>query len=352
MIEKISSHELNKIYSDTQSTLKQVNDQILSIKGDMSKKLEIIKYEIDFINHCVYELNTSTQKENVVTLFDNRAGYYDAYETDVYAKLIKEPVNNFNIRMSGLNTFYFRDDIVASIDGVKADKYTNIFKHDTAKTEVLFEKYSTDNIVLTVELNDLTNILYPTRFNMIEIDSFLKGSYTIKELRIYELNEELEKTSNYISLTNFNKIGKNRIILDKKYHFYKIEFVIKLLYKVNENNVISYPFGLKHIYLYDADYDANSFVIVPIHCDENIAIVKDTVVINSNRGVRQSTVPKEKIELYMQYENNVLSLPIECSTPNYRRELSLNTKVVYAKVPLAPNTSTSCIQFFLEKRIE
>lgn len=353
MIEKISSHELNQIYNNTQSKLKLVNDQILSIKGDMSKKLEIIKYEIDFVNYCLNLMDTLNQKENVATLFDNKQGYYDIYETDVYAKLIKEPVNNFNIRMSGLNTFYFRDDLVASIDGVKADKYTNIFKHDTVKTEFLFEKYQRDNITLTIELNDLANILYPTRFNMIEIDSFLKGSYTIDELRIYELNEELEKdSSKYASIKNFNKIGKNRIILDKKYHFYKIEFKIKLLYKVNENDSIFYPFGLKHIYLFDADFDQNSYVIAPIHSDENIAIVKDKVLINSNRGIRESTIAKEKIELYMSFENNVLSLPIEESTSNFRRELAINTKTVYAKIPLLPNTCASCIQFFIEKRIE
>lgn len=352
MVEKISSHELNNIYSNSQNKLKEISDQILSIKGDVSKKLEIIRYEIDFVNYCLNVMNNMESKENVVSLFDNKDGFYDIYETDVYAKLIKEPINSFNIRMSGLNTFYFREDLSGSIDGIKADKYTNIFKHDAIKTEFLFEKYSSDNITLTLELNNLTNILYPTRFNMIEIDSFLKGSYSIEELRIYELNEELDKNNNYTSIKGFNKIGKNRIILDKKYHFYKIEFKIKLLYKVNENDFVYYPFGLKHIYLFDADFNPNSFVITPITNSENIAIVKDKILINSNRGIRESTIAKEKIELYMYYNNNVLSMPFEESTSNFRKELAINTKTIYAKIPLTPGDSISCIQFFIENRIE
>lgn len=346
----ISSHDFNNKFKEASEQLLKVTQTVDEIQESMSQKLKILEAEYNYASYCQALNKAYASEKNVCALFNGNEGIYDIYGIDVLPTTVKSPVDIFNIRMSGLNTCYFRQDMKASINLSESEKYVDLFKHDSLKTEFFYEEFSTDTVVLTLELSDFSNILYPTRFNMIEIDSFLKGSFTLNKLTIYPMTEDFEKTAEPIEFTSFGALGKNRIMLDQKYHFYKIQFSFKLNYSILNEDTLYYPFAIKHIYLYDADFSDKSYTIVPITCDYNIAIVKDTIKIFSNRGTRYSTIKDLGIELYMQYSGGVLSLPFNASTTSLRYEIALNKKTVYAKVPI--NEAISYIKFYVETRIE
>ena len=351
MIERANSHELNQIFNEAQDKIKRVEKDVDTIKNDLATRLDILKYETEYLNYRATQFLNETPEDYTVCLFEKGVGYFDKYGTDVYAKMTKAPINVFNIQMSGLNSYYFREDMKVTINNKILDSYLDIFKHDTISETLFFEKFESPFVTLTLEVSDLSNILYPTRFNVIEIDSFLQGSFHLQKLRIYQLDEDLNTTHAPITVEQFNQLGKNRIIMPEKYHFYKIEFEFYIDYKTLVADELVYPFGLKHIYFYDADFSEGSYVIVPIHANYNIAIVKDQITVISNQSVLDTTIDAMNVELYMQFENNVLSLPFNASTTNSRYEVALNTDTVYAKIPLKLHESLSCIRFNLEKRV-
>lgn len=346
----ISSHDFNTKFKEASEQLMKVGQTVDQIQESMVQKLKILEAEYSYASYCQALAKSYSSEKNVCALFNGNEGIYDVYGIDVIPITVKSPVDIFNIRMSGLNNCYFRQDMKASINKSESEKYVDLFKHDSLKTNFFYEEFSTDTVVLTLELSDFSNILYPTRFNMIEIDSFLKGSFTLNKLVIYPMTEDFEKTAAPIEFTDFGALGKNRIILDQKYHFYKIQFSFKLNYSVLNEDTIYYPFAIKHIYLYDADFSENSYTIIPITCDYNIAIVKDTIKVFSNRGTKYTTIKDLGIELYMQYSGGTLSLPFNASTTSQRHEIALNKKTVYAKVPI--NQAISYIKFYVETRIE
>lgn len=345
----MSSHDFNIKFKEASDKLSETFKKVGDIQESMEQKLKLIDAEFKYANYCNALIKTYSPEKNICPLFNPLEGIYSLYGIDVIPTMIKSPVDIFNIQMSGLNTYYFRQDMKASINDIEKEEYLNLFKHDSLKSELFYKEFNIDTIKLTLEIADFSNILYPTRFNMIEISSFLKGSFALEKILIYPLTEELEKTDFPIEIVDFSVLGDNRIILDQKYHFYKIDFIFKLGYSFLNQDALYYPFALKHIYLYDADFTSNSFVIIPIHCDYDIAIVKDAIKIYSNRGIKTSTISEANIELYMQYENGLLSLPFNPSTTSQRYEIALNQQTVYAKIPI--NKPMNYIQFYVESRI-
>lgn len=350
MIPKMSSQDLNSILETTQDRIEDIDKSFQATRSDMEKKMNVIRYEVDYASEQFAKLEAGLflpdSGMSVLTKVNN--GSFLKYGVSTHGSLTKNMTNVFNLNISGSGEIFFRNDISVSVNDVTADKYQDILKHESLDREMFFEEFASPEIKIVIQTPEASKMLGPTRFNMIEIDSFLNGSYDIQSLKLYTIDDEGE-----ISLSpetySYPSVGKLRIVFPTKRSFYKIEIIAKSKIEFIKNEKKVYPFGIKHIYFYDADFRSDSFAIVPIQQSGYIAIVKEDVRIRDAAGIRASTLTDEKIEIFADYRNGVLETPIYASTAVQRNEIARNLSTLYAKVPLM-NKSIIGVGFEVELR--
>lgn len=328
MIKQISSHDLNNIMENAQNKLIDAQKELMSIKDIVANHLDILEEEKLWNQKCLNELTNITPTSYLsVPLYENAEGNFSTYYLDILPDLVKQPLNVFNI--TSTQTTFFRDDVTLNLlkGNEEKEDVTDILKHDSLKNTYFFKRFTDKDITFMLDIKDYQYPLGASRFNMIEIDAFLPGSFKIKSIALYYGEDS-------IVYNNFNRIGKNRIVLDEKKQIQKIEFCFELLYSVKNGEHVYYPFGLKHIYLYDADFKEDSYAIVKIKSDRLIDLIQDECLINSNRGVVETTLNKLGVEIYAHYADNQLYMPIAISTPYEIYELPLQTDTLYAKIPV------------------
>lgn len=359
MIPKISSDELNNIMDGAKDKLDALNKKFEVSKKDLEDKLKIINYESEYVQHILSKLkNESYEKIKGMKALANldlkNSGKYDRYGSTIHAELIKSPINVFNLEVSALNEVYFREDVKVAVNDEYDDKYLSMLKHDTIQKPIFFDTYKDQINTIKIELNDLSVILGPTKFNVIEIDPYLHGSFDIIDCRIFEFTEEGTANENAvpIKLGYLPSVGIQRIVLPRKINFYKMELDIKINYETFRNTSIVYPFGLKHMYFYDMDFKTDSYAIIEIKSDKHIAYIKNDMIIKTPYGERQSKVSLEEIELYLDRDgkSDTLYNPIEPSNPDDVKEIARNVKIIYARIPVTPTTNLIGVSFDVVNR--
>lgn len=351
MIHKMDSHELNGIMAAAQEQVSKAQNQVKRIQDVVQNKLELIDIELAYQNYCLSKLEAKpVEKKYIANLFDTPYGLFEKYFFDVHGKFVKDPVNVFNLFMPGTNPVYFREDATLYFygDEDQGEDITDTLKHDSLQTTYFFKKIRNPRVRLSLALKDFQLRLGPTRFNVIELDAFLSGASQIQEITIYKLSETLQDDLEPTRITSFGKLGSNRIVLDQKYQFYRIDIDMVLNYNIKENGQTYYPFGLRHIYLLDADFDTNSHAIVEVKAPSTLAFVKDDCTLYSNRGITKTTLSQEDIKLYLSYQNNTLSLPFNPSTSVYIDYIPTFTDTFYAYIPLGQIDCLSSIGFEAE----
>lgn len=352
MIPKLSSAELNKIFDESKNDLMKFSKKLEVSKKDIENKLNVMNYEAQYASKVMNDILNGAYviDEYKVPMSNMVDGKFSSYGNVIYPKLIKEPVNVFNLNMSGIGEHFFREDVKVLIEDVERTSYLDFLKHDTISKEIMFDLYKKDTLKMTIQVNDITNLLGPTRFNMIEIDPYLAGSFDIEKLVIYSFNSDGE-IGEEAEEVKFKTCSKTRLLLNKKYNFYRIDIHFKLKYQTYKNDSIVYPFGLKHIYLLDADFTKDSYVVVPIKSDSYISIIKNDIVIQTPAGLRYSQIDLEDIEIYIDYNKGELTSRVEQSYPDERKEIARNVKTLYAKVPLKTTESLIAIKFDVEQKL-
>lgn len=359
MIPKISSEELNNILVDAKNKLDTLDKKFDTAKKDMEDKLKIINYESEYVQSTISKIKAGNfQKINGMIGFAHQdkytTGYYDRYGSTIHAELIKSPINVFNLEVSAFNEFYFREDVSVTVNDITDEKYLSILKHDAIQKPIFFDTYNKDVITVKIELTDLATILGPTRFNVIEIDPFLHGSFDIEEVRIYEFTESGTVNTNAapVKLSKMPNVGIQRIVLPKKLNFYKVEFDFKVKYETYRNTSIVYPFGLKHIYFYNMDFKTESYVIAEIKSDKNISYIKNEAILKTPYGEETINISTSGIELYLDRDGESFEFysPIEPSYSDEINEIARNVKKIYAKIPVKPEDSLIGIAFDIVNR--
>lgn len=369
-IKEMSSQDFNNILETTQEKILTMNNNIVSIKDEMATKLNVINHEIVYLNKSMDELKHATEQDGVYVLLDNNNhGLYSTYCNNVHQHFKKEPVNIFNVKPINSTDIYFKDEAKVSINGVENDHYKNILKEDSVTNKkIFFDEYVKDAIIKTDSAGksyiDGTNTITLsisidqlkaygiTKFNMIEIDPFLMKSFDITSINIYDSVTSIP--AKVVSV--LEGVGKTRIILDKKYTFKKVEFVIEPKYSLIKNGVETIPFGLKHIYFYDADFRNDSYIDVTYESEEFLDYVNNKVILYTPTGAVTSTLTEQGIKIYLDNINGILGSELE-PTDNIRKVISRNLKKIYFRIPLgiAKDTisATSTIyamKFFIESR--
>lgn len=371
-IHKMSSQYYNSILSDAKNKINKMNENIADIKNNIDKKLLIINHENEYLNHCLNKMNYQELQGNTfILLNNNHKGLYETYSNVVHAYFKKSPINVFNLRSINTNSYYFRDEVNVSINGINNDYYKNILKADGIEDKLIFfEEFqdqsalgrtsddettiiSKDNLInLTIEI-DKNKILGVSKFNMIEIDPYLYKSFDIEKINVY--TDDYDNPSYTIS--SIKEVGKTRIMLDKKYEFRKVEFLFAPKYKTTKNDEVVIPFGLKHIYFYEADFRNDSYIILKHDSEDYIDNVKNDIIVYTPVGSFESTIKQEGIEIYLENNNGSLE-SLQEPSQNVKNPIARNLRTIYFKVPIPVATENSssyrgslvAFKFFIETR--
>lgn len=362
-IKKMSSQEYNNILSEATNKIESISQEMKTIRNDMMKKLNIVKYEQEYLS-LLYDKNIyATQQDDTFIFLNNNKyeGLFNGYSSVVHAYFKQTPINVFNLKVINGTESFFRDEVKVTINGVEDDIFKNILKaEDVSDKEIFFEEYtvnsaiktledgtpyeSKDNIITIAIERDTSKAIGNSKFNIIELDPYLYKSFNIESLNIYTD----ESDSPVVTIKDVEKVGKTRFILDKKYELKKVEFTIKTLYSSNINGTEVWPFGIKHLFFLEADFRNDSYIIVDYNSDDYIDEVKDSVEVITATGSRMSSLTEEGIRIYLSNINGMLESEQEPSN-DIKKPIARNLNTIYFHIPLK-NESIIGYKFSINKR--
>jgi len=337
-IEKIQSLDMMEKFYKALDDIDNLNTDFDTIKKKIDNKLQII-------NSCnAYAINSAeniklsdpeTSADRIIFNYHTNKivdGNYNLYGQTLHSAFVKMPTNVFNF-LTETGPIYKDNAIVQFFQKNNEDdvdykyEYSNILKYESDSTkEDVFHVFDSDSITLAVQVN-IGNLIGGTRFNMIELCPYLAGSFDIKEIRIFTVDQYLTQNmdiADKVITDTVKSVGAMRIALDKKYDLYRIEFDIKINYQLN-----GYPFGLRHLYFYETDSDTeNDYVIIEVEKGDYIESVGDDIKILTPFNTLDTTASQYGIEYYLIYnENGTLQVPLT-------NPIARNVTKFYAKIPL------------------
>ena len=370
MIKKMSSQEFNDILEETKDKIITINNDIYKMKNDMQNKIKVIKYNMEYFNSCLSQVNSTEKKEgSFIFLNNNYKGLYESYGDYVHAAYKSTPINLFNIIPINTNKIHYTDETFVAINNIQNDQFKNILKSDSIEDkDIFFEEYISKEEIVTD--ND-TNISYLSKdnkinititinkektygiskFNIIEFDPYLMRSFDIETINIYDTSD----TTPSYTLSNIQS-DKQHIILDKKYLFNKVEFIIIPKYYSEKDNNKIIPFGLNHIYFLLADFRNDSYIELPYFNENFIDYIDNKCILYTSKGEIETTLTELGIKIYLDKVNGILTTEQQPSS-NIKNTIVRNLNQIYFKVPLGNtsdvltyNNSIYGIRFFVYNR--
>lgn len=348
MIHKMSSQDFNKILDECRKQINETRISVNKIKEEIDIKTIVSQYEIEYTNILLKENSYASKDEEFITLSSSIGGLYEEYSSVAHAALKRDPINIFNLKATNSTNDFFRNEVDVTINGITNEYYKNILKSDNVKDKKIFfeerkdftevekeevedfEKFvlNGNNIKLEVTLDE-SRAIGISKFNAIEIDPFLMGSFGTESIEIYE--EDKDKPVKIIPA--INRIGKTRIILDKKYLFKKVVFNIKPKYSSVKNDTKIIPFGFKHIFFLECDFRTDSKAIIRYKADRFIDHVNNSATLLTPFGKSDTTLTKMGIKIYLDYKNNILENEQQPSDM-IKNPIARNVDTIYFEVPL------------------
>ena len=341
----LDSQSYNDIFKEAQEKFDNEMLKRDKMMATINKKLMIISYANEFINRKVDTMgvgmiSASDYHNNKLVVFDKDvSGMYNQYGYMVHPKFKSDPIDIFNLRLTDGNSM-FKNSLICKYNGneEKGAEYINLLVEDSSiSKEILFEKSVTEITTISYEINPKNKISLGTmRFNVIEIDPYISGAYDIQQISIYTLNSDTAAVgaTPTIEIKNVQAIGKTRIILSEKVRFSKVEFTFKNNFKTDASGIDIYPFGLKHIHFFEANFLEDSSIIVPIYSKDYFEYIYNNIKLYTANGIKEDVAENYNIEFYTDYDNNTLTGRVYPSSEAQAYRIAKNTKTLYAKIPL------------------
>lgn len=332
----LNSQEYNDIFKTAQEKFDIEMLKREKVIADMGKKLMIINYTNEFINSKIDRINAGVYYNNKLKVFDrNLGGLYNQYGYMVHPRFKSEPIDIFNLKLTDGNSL-FKNSLSCKVNDIDNEDYINLLINEASlNKEILFEEMIQKEIKISYELNSKVS-LGTMRFNVIEIDPYISGAYNLDKVEIYTMDSNTAsiKVEPTITISNIESIAKTRIILDEKVKFCKVEFTFSVNFESEINHIKIYPFGLKHIHFYEADFAESSFVITQFTTDKFVEYVMNDMVLYTTQGKKAINASQYNIEVYTDYENNTLMGKVNLSSDAAIYRIPKNTKTLFVKIPL------------------
>lgn len=335
MIKKLTSEQFMNILEDAQSSISDTRTQVENIKTEIENRINIINNIEEYNQHKIELLNKKEKPMNTnsILIIDGEeiAGNYSTCGVTVHPK-IKTSVNVLNF--STPDGYIYKNNASVSINGQEESVYNAMLMEDSIQNKgCAFAEFDTDEIKLQVTINP-TELLGDTKTNIIELFPYLPGSFDINNVEIFTM-QDYKTDAKIVPTYAINKgmlsVGNSRIFLKEKLDVWKIVFSITLKYR---NEAGKYPFGLKHLYLINANLVSNSYIDVKASTESIIKYISEDIIITDQYGERESTCENEGIELYANNIGGELSYSIMTSKGITLNALTKNIKDFYLHVPL------------------
>lgn len=315
------------------------------LNNQMSRYIDSLK-DGNRINETIFDGETVLKKNiynaNKILFADTNKvleanSNYEKYGNCIHPKIVGNLDNLLNFNSAA--GYIFKNSATVSINEEVKEEYIDVLKHDTILNKMpIFSQYSSDTITLTIEFPD-NPIVGSATCNAIEISPFLAGASILKNVTI--ITTPGTQLSNKAIVIDYDQpLEDTRILFDNTYSIKTMVLNFKLTFV---NNLGMYPFGLRHIYLYNANFDTkNSNIVIKNEYKNLIKYINDNIVISDqsadevgNRYSKHNTTCSEMdIKLYSYLSNGNLLYPIETHARDIVNQISRNTKVFYADIPV------------------
>jgi len=346
MIDKPTTSEIMDVFNAAYDDAKKIDQDIRDTKKVLSEKLELLSVQMEYMASqiSVASEQTGVVKEKIFLADADKIGRYDQFGMTIHPKFVKDPRDLFNYRST--KGYMFKSNVSTLINGEEDEDYTECLKQDTVSSKkYMIKEYDSSDLTLTI-LPNLRAPLGSLQFNMLEIMPYLPGSFNIESIKVFS-RDNLEVETQALE-NGIVRVGAQRIIFSGKTELGKIEIKIRLLYKNIDGK---YPFGLKHLYVQEAEFEDDCYVIVRADKTKAISYIYDGVVIKNQYGVDTAASSKEYgIHYYASINGEDGDRELEVSKPASLNYIATNTKTVFIKIPvetsimaLTPNISTETI---------
>lgn len=315
------------------------------LNNQMSRYIDSLK-DGNRINETIFDGETVLKKNiynaNKILFADTNKvleanSNYEKYGNCIHPKIVGNLDNLLNFNSAA--GYIFKNSATVSINEEVKEEYIDVLKHDTILNKMpTFYQYSSDTVTLTIEFPD-NPIVGSATCNAIEISPFLAGASILKNVTI--VTTPGTQLSNKAIVIDYDQpLEDTRILFDNTYSIKTMVLNFKLTFV---NNLGMYPFGLRHIYLYNANFDTkNSNIVIKNEYKNLIKYINDNIVISDqsadevgNRYSKHNTTCSEMdIKLYSYLSNGNLLYPIETHARDIVNQISRNTKVFYADIPV------------------
>ena len=329
MIRKPTTSEVMDIFNNAASKTSAMQQDIQNTKTNLEKKLEILKAQNEYMLNQMMSLSEKkgSVPDKIVFTDVDKAGKYDSFGMTIHPRFTKTPRDIFNFYST--RGYIFKDNVTVQLNGLEDESLKESLKNDSIESkEFSIKEYSVSDLTIDI-LPNIKSPLGSLSFNMIELVPFLPGSFNIESIDVYS-KDNLDIVVQSLEY-GIQRVGSQRIFFSDKTEVGKIKIKLRLLY---QNSRGKYPFGLKHLYVQEADVDDESYVIVRVDKTESISYIFDDVVLKSQFGTDAKISSNEYgIEYYASYDGE-LSQQIETSKPTSRNYISTNTRTAFIRIPL------------------
>lgn len=353
MIPKLNSNQCNDIFKYAQQRIEDYNTDIQKIKKDLNSLIQVSHYELEYARNYINNnlvANITQSGYNMFSLTPSVNTHFSSYGSVVHPKVLSDPTNIFNLTTISDGKYYFRNDPLVYVNDIYSLEYQDILKHDSFSKKMFFDLYDDSFVNIKIRMPSSAEKLGSTYFNMFEIDSFLNGSYDLVSFSYDVMQINGQYTTTTVGTDEeplIKSCGKLRYVFNEKIDFSEINLKFKLNYPVDINDTVKYPFGLKHLYFYNADFlqytnntddttNILSYAILEIPCSENkyFNTVNKTVKLVSPDKFSIVNAADDNIKFYAHY-NSIDGLSNEITPSSYEENLiAHNIQSLYVYIPL------------------
>ena len=346
---KLSSRDLMSLLDSTYSRINDMETTISTLKLNLDSRLSVIRniqeYEQKRMTDLTKLLDEGKwiKQANKIVLANSNIikGTYSQFGSTIHPALLKEPVDILNYKT--INGYVFKDNASISINGVTKPKYLAALQNDTIPDQdICFEEFDKQDLEIEIKINP-GKLLGSTNFNMIEIVPYIPGSFNISDIEVYSLQGYYmeDNSADSVISNTIKNVGVSRILMDKTITMYKVNLNVHINYK-NIND--AYPFGIKHIYFLNAEFNPDSFIVIKSDQAGYIDTISEDITVVDQTGVVDTTCNEEGLKLFIEYDSGEGGIdPITTSKGISNNPLPRDIKSFYLEYPI--KRSTESIQF-------
>lgn len=338
MIQKIDSGTMTSLLQRAEQTAKAMETSMYEMAGDLANKLKVIQNEQEYAEQRLLELTEllngaegDYKNKIVFPTCGDMYGVYDVFGCSVHPAFLGKPDNIFNFEMSV--GAMFKNNMNVKLNGEISELYKHALMHDTiAEKGVAFTENDEPQIRLEIEVNP-GDLLGSTAFNTIELAPYLPGSLQIDEIEIYDMSGRMAQSTSpdFQLAAPIAPVGNERILLPRRYNLFRVVLLFRCRFR---NLRGKYPFGLRHLYFLNAEYDPNSYVVAKLTRDRPFDWIGDELVVRDQSGRRDSSCTVERVQLYMNWKNGAPEYEIPTTKGAIPNVIARNLQELYVRVPL------------------